>query len=421
MILLVDCNNFFVSCEETFNPKIKGKASVVLSSNDGCVIARSAKAKALGIPMGIPFFKIKKLVSRHRINVFSANFDLYADISKRVMITLKSFGFNLEIYSIDEAFVFIPDKKDYMEIAYEISARIKQWCGISVSIGIAKTKTLAKLANYHAKNFSKNNITAIINTNEQKWIDFFYDTSVAHIWGIGKKGSLKLNKNGVYTVFDFLNTNNLLIENILGINGIKIPNELKNIPSLQTNNINVPKSLIVSRSFRKKITSYSELRESVATFANTISKKLHSKNLVASFVYVRIFTTDSRKKQPEKTLHGKLPLYKTTNNARLIIDASIKILNKIYKNNLEYTKSMVAVYGIYPSHAIPQTLPMFSDPEIDSQYRDLNKIIYKINSKAKNDVIKYAVMGINPNWTPKAKMKSPKYTTDWKDILKVKI
>ncbi|BCX14101.1 MAG: SOS mutagenesis and repair protein UmuC [Candidatus Dojkabacteria bacterium] len=418
MIFLIDCNNFYTSCEEIFNPKLKNFPCVVLSSNDGCVVARSRLAKQIGIPMGIPVFKIRNLIENYNVQLFSANFSLYGDISNRVMQTIKTFGFEIEQYSIDEAFVYVDEKLDFQKLAFDMQKKIKQWCGIPVSIGIAPTKTLAKLANYHAKKFSEKNISYIDNIYSRQWSNFFKNSAITEVWGIGYRNTIRLNKIGIYTLFDFLNADRLVIKKTLGINGVRTQMELKGIPTISKESFQTSKSIVTSRSFGKNITSLNELKETVSTFANNVSIKLRKQNALASYVFVVIYTNKFSSKSKQYYAKDFIALDSPTNSSQILIDNAIKILEKIYKKGYEYKKSMVGVWGIFPSGFEPKTL---FDDKNNLKLKNLDEAIDKINLKIKKDGIKYAVMGLESKWIPKSNMKSSKYTTNWNEILEIKI
>ena len=288
MIFLVDCNNFYDSCERIFRPDLKNVPVVVLSNNDGCIISRSNEAKKLGIKMGEPVFKINKFMKENNVRVFSSNFELYGEISNRVMKSLSKFSDDLEIYSIDEAFMSIKYSSDYSIIAKEIISNIKTDVGIPVSVGVSKTKTLAKVASSIAKNIDQN---YSILKNELRIFQSLRNLPVHEIWGIGYRYSKFLNKNKIFTAIDLVNRNKNWILGNMNINVLKTTQELRGVECFPI--INVPpskKSITVSRSFREDIFNYLDLERRVNDYAFKSSKKLREEKLRAYTLSVFIVT-----------------------------------------------------------------------------------------------------------------------------------
>jgi DNA polymerase V len=293
--LLIDCNNFFVSCERVFNPALKNKPVIVLSSNDGCVIARSNEAKLLGIPMGIPAFQCADLVKKHNIQVFSSNFALYGDMSNRIMYTLAQYVTALEIYSIDEAFLFIPEVTQseelnnfyYTEYAQFLRKKVLQHTGIPISIGIGPTKTLAKVANKIAKKNSEHNGVFDITHRDKDTI--LEQLDVRDIWGIGSRYAKFLHAYGIHTARDFMHSNEQWIKKKLTVFGHKTLLELRGVSCLHVEEItSEKKSITVSRSFGRSVTSYIELQESVAHYISMAAQKLRAQNMAAGVITVFI-------------------------------------------------------------------------------------------------------------------------------------
>src|SRR3989338_2356056 len=286
MLALVDCNNFFVSCERIFNPSIIDKPVIVLSSNDGCVIARSNEAKALGIPMGTAFFKIKDLVAKNKVQVFSSNFALYSDISSRVMKLLKEFSQTVDIYSVDEAFIKCPDSKNPEDFARSIRKRIKLCLGIPVSVGIASTKTLAKVAVEQAK-ISLGNICVL---QEHKQVEqVLKSLSVNNIWGIGANIASKLKLDGIFTAYDFKNCDPRLIRKKISVVGERTLRELQGIVCFEFNELSSPqKSMQVSKSLNVEVTTLSCVKEIIASHISSLAEKLRQQNLYCTKLSIYI-------------------------------------------------------------------------------------------------------------------------------------
>ena len=413
MYALADCNNFYASCERVFDPSLNNKPIIVLSNNDGCVIARSDEVKKMNIKMGTPVFKIKNLIKKYNITVFSTNFTLYGDISSRVMELLSKYTPSIDIYSIDEAFLdfnYLPSKKYYQE-AFKIRKEIKQYTGIPISIGIGPTKTLSKLANYIAKKNINCNGVYIINdiTPIAKKIP------INKIWGFGNKLSKRLHCKNIFTVDDFINTSNYIIKKTVSINGIKIKNELQGIKCYPLNKTKKKKeSICTSRSFGNMASSFNELREAISMFAARCSEKLRNEGGCAKSITIFIASNVHRKDLKQYNNHIKINLPIATDSTHEIIYYSLNGLKKIYKNNYQYKKCGVILSEIRDKKYIQE----FIFDEIDRyKQNNISKAIDSINNRMGMDSIKYACQGIkNNNWTLKRKKLSPSYTTQWNSL-----
>jgi DNA polymerase V len=294
---IVDCNNFYVSCERVFNPKLVGKPVVVLSNNDGCVVARSNEAKALGIKMGVPVFQISRLMKTHNVQALSSNYALYADMSQRIMNTLSRFTPDVEIYSIDEAFLDLSQFKQYdlTDYGHKIRSTIKQWTGIPVSIGIAETKTLAKIANKIAKKSVK--AEGVLNLTASPYLNRALEiTDVGDVWGIGRSYSKFLNTYGIHNALQLLDADDKFIKKRMGITGIRLLNELRGIPCYALEQFPYPKKGIsVSRTFKNSIESLDDLKEAVAAYASIGAEKLRKEHSVAGVIMVFLMTNRFKK------------------------------------------------------------------------------------------------------------------------------
>ena len=338
-IALVDCNSFYVSCERLFNPSITKKPVVVLSSNDGCVISRSTEAKILGIKMGEPYFKVKKIVKENNVKTFSTNFALYGDISRRVMKTLKQFSPQMEIYSIDEAFLDLSSIKDedLLEHGYKIRKTILKWTGIPTSIGIAKTKTLSKAANYIAKK-AKSGVVDLINT--KKINEFLSEIKINDVWGVGKQLTKLYIKNGINTACDLKNVNNGWIKKNTNVFGSRTAMELKGIPCVSLDpHEEKRKSCCVSRSFGKKIIKLEDLNEAVAIHCLNAAEKIRlddqTVKRITVFIRTSPFQTDKDFYSNSKSMD--LPI--RTNDSIVLLKHSLIALKSIFKKGYKYQKA----------------------------------------------------------------------------------
>lgn len=412
LIALVDCNNFFVSCERVFNPKFLNKPVVVLSSNDGCVVARSKEAKKLGVPMGAPAFQYANLFHAHRMAVLSSNFFLYGDMSERVMQTLASFSPDLEIYSIDEAFIPLvsasPEK-----IAQEMRQKVLKWTGIPVSIGLAQTKTLAKIANYLAKNFPEKEGVCVLSEGIDGILDRF---PVEEVWGIGRKTAAFLKKHGIFTAKEFKDAEDGWIKKHLTVVGLRMAWELRGIRCFELHEEHAPKkSIMTSRSFGQPVLTEESLGEAVSAFTARAAEKLRSQKSVAHYLEVFIMTSP----------HHPAGYY--ANQARMIlsepsaytpelITCAKKCLKGIFKEGLHYKKAGVLLGGIIPDSCYQADL---FTPRQSTKKQAVMDLIDQMNSKS--SVIRFAAEGIKKEWKTKKERCTPHYTTNWSELLTIRI
>ncbi len=416
MIGLVDCNNFYASCERVFKPSLKNKAVIVLSNNDGCVIARSNEAKALGIKMGEPAFKIQSIITKNKVNVFSTNFALYGDFSNRVMEILKKEVNKIEIYSIDEAFLDLSNYTSVDRVIF-IKKNIKRWTGIPVSIGLAPTKTLAKVANYMAKKYTKNGVLILDNKNIIK--KALNNLPIENLWGIGRRYSDKLKKSGINTALELRNANTMWVKKNMSTNGILIQKELKGEQCYDFKTYQPrKKSIATTRSFGKEITNYNLIKQAIIHFAVNCAYKLRKEKSCCSKVSIFLMTnpykTNTKQYHPKITL--SLPT--ATNDSIEISNMTRKALKKIYRNDCSYKKAGVIVHQL--SHEKNIQLSLFNKMDIIKR-RKLMYSIDKINKSMGRDKIHLASQGFIQKWQIKQEQLSPCYTTKIKDILTVNI
>lgn len=409
MIGLIDCNNFYVSCERAFNPSLINKPVVVLSNNDGCVISRSNEAKALGIKMGEPAFKIKELIEKNNVTVFSSNYTLYGDMSHRVMSVVSNFSPDVEIYSIDEAFILFDGFENYNihEYADKIVKTIHKFTGIPVSLGIAHTKTLAKVANKFAKKSKGKNYLILDDKNFSDSLLKEFD--VSDIWGIGRQYAKLLKKNGINTAFDFICKNKTWVKKNLKVVGERTWLELQGIPCIEIEkHIRNKKQICTSRSFGDMVSDYELLSQAVATFAARCAYKLRKQNSLAVSLMVFIHTNHFRKDLPQyaKNILVKLPL--ATNSSNVLIKYCLSALKNIYLPNYKYKKAGVIITEINPITNLQGNL--FLEPP-NFKLNQLMKSIDQINNKLGTDKVRIASQGYNRKWKLKQEKLSPCYST----------
>ena len=415
MIGLADCNNFYASCERVFNPKIKDKPVVVLSNNDGCVIARSNEAKALNIKMGQPAFKIKSILQKHKVHIFSTNFALYGDLSERVMNTLKSEINKVEVYSIDEAFLDFSDFPSF-DRAMSIRKKVKQWTGIPISIGIAPTKTLAKVANHIAKKSTKEGVFVL---TERDITCSLQHLAVEDIWGVGRRNAFKLKQHGVYTALDFTNINTEWLRRKFSINAVRLQKELKGERCYELELKKAKKkNICTSRSFGKETNNYNIIRQAVSNFANTCAVKLRNERSCCFKISVFLMTNRYKASAVQHFPHITLSFNTPTSDSFEIVSKANIALQTIYNNACIYKKAGVIVQSIVSKNEVQASL----FDTIDRKKRNrLMCSIDKINMLMGRDKIRLAAQGFDRKWKLKQEKLSPCYTTRFSDILSVNI
>lgn len=416
MIALVDCNNFYASCERVFNPAIRSKPVVVLSNNDGCVIARSAESKALGIKMGEPYFKIKDQVKQHGIEVFSSNYTLYGDMSNRVMKTLAEFTPNLEVYSIDESFLDVGHffGKDLHQYAWEIKNTVFNWTGIPVGIGIARTKTLAKIANRLAKKSSKANGVLVLQDPEHVKAAL-QRTEVGDIWGIGRQHARFLKNCNVNTAHELAQQNDAWVKKNLSIVGLRLVKELRGEPCLALEEVNPPKkNICTSRSFGTPVKELCGLQEATALYASKCAYKLRQQGSCAGAITVFITTNtfaNTKQYYNSRTIQIPTPI---NSDLHLIHYAGIA-LKSIYVEGYIYKKCGVIVSDLVPENTMQ--LGLFDGADT-GKHRDLMHALDGLNKKYGQALVKSAAQGASKaSWLLKREFISPCYTTNLSDVI----
>ena len=408
-IALVDCNSFYVSCETLFNPKLRNKPVVVLSNNDGCIISRSNEAKALGIKMGEPYFKEKDVIVKNNVQVFSSNYSLYGDISRRVMRTLKRFNSNIEIYSIDEAFLDLSNfSDDEIEgVGHEIRNVVLKWTGIPTSIGIAKTKTLSKVANHIAKK-KQSGIVSLIGIEN---IDPILEkVEINDVWGVGKQLTKFYHQNGIYNAKQLKNKSNTWVKKSSNVLSSRTAMELRGISCIDLETTNSKrKSCVVSRSFGKRVEHFQELKEAIVGYALNASEKIRSESLVTKSITVFVRTSPFQNRYGFYSNSKTIDFPIATNNSIEIVKAALNALENIFKNGYRYQKA-----GVMLSHLSESTnnKNLFSS-ERDEKIKNLMKSIDNTNYRYGRSTLSLASAGVHKKWNSKRQHYSKIDTSDF--------
>ncbi|MDD5070354.1 MAG: Y-family DNA polymerase [Candidatus Omnitrophica bacterium] len=419
MFCLVDCNNFYVSCERVFNPKLEKKPVVVLSNNDGCVISRSNQAKALNIKMGALYFKNKDFFKERGVCVYSSNYPLYADMSNRVMSVLKRFCPDIEIYSIDEAFLDFKTiyHKDLLLYAKEIKETVKQWTGIPVSVGLASTKTLAKAANLYAKkNFECQGAFEINDSTDIEAL--LSEISPEDIWGIGKQYLSILKANNINTALDLRNASDVWIKKNLTISGLRTVWELRGRSCIAFEMVSSPKKQIgCSRSFPSAVTKLSELEEAVSAYVSAAAKKLRRQNSLTSYVGVFLLT-NCFNDRPQYSNRAGLCLVEPSSYTPELVGAAIKVLKVIFREGYRYKKLGVFFKDISSLENFQYTFSKSQNNR--NRQNSLMNTVDKLNSSLGTDALKVASQGISQSWRMRQNKLSFRFTTRWSELPVVK-
>lgn len=418
---LVDCNNFYVSCERVFNPKLNNVPVVVLSNNDGCVVARSEEAKSLGITMGIPYFKVKGIIESNNIRVLSSNYVLYGDMSERVMNLLTKFTPNIELYSIDEAFLDMKDisVKDLTAYGKEIRKTIFKNTGIPVSVGIAATKTLAKIANEYVKHNSKlNGVFDIVDF--RKMDKLLAHVPIHEVWGIGGAfGRMLMNRN-ILSARDFRDASEFFIKDKMGITGLRTKYELQGLSAVDLDEVLEPKKAIMSsRSFGRYVNELSELSEAVSQYIIRAAEKLRQQQSCCNSINVFVMTNHYKLTDKQHAESKTITLPEPTNYTPELIKYAEFLLRKIYKPGYNYIKAGVLLGNIVP-HS-PIQLNAFLQKRDHTKRISAMRAMDGINKTFGRDTIKPASCGIKQEWAMKRQHISQMYTTNWNELLTVNL
>ena len=417
---LVDCNNFFVSCERAFQPALEGCPVVVLSNNDGCVVARSNESKEMGIKMGTPFFKVKHLVDQGKLIVRSSNYTLYGDLSARVMSLLAEVAPKLEVYSIDEAFMNMDGVRDadLRSLCSALVKKVRRWTGIPVSIGIADTKTLAKVANHFAKRYKGYKGVCVIDT-PQKIRKALSLTPIGDVWGIGWRGAPKLEAAGVKTALDFAERPSEWVRGRMGVTGVRTWSELQGIRMVEDEKDEKRKSICTSRSFANMITGLDELTLRVSDFAGKCAEKLRKDGTAARtvgvFIHTNRFREDLGQYYPMASVRLDVPASSTPE----IVSAALGVLKMVYRPGFEYKRAGVIVTDIVDSDSIQQTLFGFDSETRDRDDR-ISRVMDIVNSSGKNTLRLATQRGGHYADGIRREYCSGLYTTSWNELIQVR-
>lgn len=419
-IALVDCNNFYVSCERLFRPDLEKKPVAVLSNNDGCIVSRSQEVKDLGIKMAVPVHQVQHLIKQHNIQLFSSNYPLYADLSARVMHSLTAFSADIDVYSIDEAFIDLNQHNVHAEeLGLTIKKDLMQWVGIPVGIGIGPTKTLAKLANYAAKKWPKTGGVVDINDTEKKR-KIMQITPVGEIWGVGRRLREKLNKQGVETAWDLQSQPIGAIRKHFNITLAQTVQELQGTP---VHSFCAPEKskqqIICSRSFRDKLTSQQDLAQTLSVFCLRAAEKLRAQQGLARKVSVFIRTSPFDNSEfYSKSAHYKLK--SATHDSRDLLKITKQLLASIYKEGQQYQQAGVVLGDITHSQAVAVRQHDLFSPNTDERSEKLMATLDKINQRFGNQLT-LAAVGNKKLWQSVPINRSNQYTTNWKGLVRVNV
>jgi len=411
---LVDCNNFYASCERVFQPKLAGQPIVVLSNNDGCVVARSHEAKALGIAMGVPEFQIRPVLLAHRVQVFSSNYRLYGDLSQRVMETLEQFSPDLEIYSIDEAFLSLTgfERRNLTDYGRQIRRTVKQWTGLPVSVGLAETKTLAKLANRIAKRTpDTDGVFDLLTCQDRDAL--LGRVPVEEVWGIGPSYARLLAQHGITTALQLREADAHWIRRHMGVVGVRVVTELSGHSCLDLESCRPPtQGITCSRTFGRSVCTLAEMEEAVSTYVTRVAEKLRGEALAATVLTVFV-TTNAFTEEPQyrNSVTCELPVGTDTTSA--LIRAGLKGLRRIYRDGYRYKKAGVMVTALVP---VSQVQPDLFDQQDRPRSKRLMAALDAVNARWGSGTVQYAASGLTNAWQRQSHRRSPACTTNWAEL-----
>lgn len=418
MFALVDCNNFYASCERVFQPQLNNKPIAVLSNNDGCVISRSDEAKALGLPMGAPAFKYEAFFKQHNISVFSSNYSLYGDMSERVMTILNQFTPDVEVYSIDEAFLQFKGFENYNLYDYglQMRQRILKWTGIPTCVGIAPTKALSKVANKIARKFPKQTNGVYVIDSEEKRIKALKWLKVEDVWGIGYGLQKRLKAKNCKTAYDFIQLSDDWIRNNFSITEWKLKKDLEGIPTLELDYKEPKRSIATTRSFEYTYSDLENIKERISTFATSCAEKLRKQGSSCHVIIVLLSSDRHKKDLPQHKTSRTISLPYATDSSLIISDCAVKAVASIFKEGIKYKRAGVIVTGLVPTDNHQLNLFQHENPK----HKPLMQRIDAINHKYEAAKIKLGNQDLKRTWKMRQERLSLKYTTNINEILTVK-
>ena len=417
MFALVDCNNFYASCERVFNPNLQHKPIVILSNNDGCIISRSDEAKELGIPMGAPIFKYRKLLNTHNVQILSSNYSLYGDMSSRVMSILKQFTPDIQVYSIDESFLKLDGFENYDLTNYGviIKDRILKWTGIPTCVGIAPTKALSKVANKIARKYpvETNGVYVIDSeikiTNALKW------TKIKDIWGIGSKLSNRLSMKGCKNAYDFTQLPESWVKSNMSVVESRLQRDLLGIPTLNLEVQKSKKSIATTRTFEKPLFDIESIKERISTFSFVSGEKLRRQKSHCHMIIILLRSNSFREDLKQHYATKAISLPYPTNSSLVLSNYAIKAIESVFKKGIAYKKAGIILTGLVPSNNYQLNIFDWENSNHQPLMNAIDKINYKFSNK-----IKLANQDLKKTWKMKQDYLSPNYTTNLQDIIKVK-
>lgn len=445
---IVDCNSFYCSCERVFRPELANTPVVVLSNNDGCIISRSDEAKRLGVGMAVPYHENRELIEKHGIEVFSSNYNLYGDMSRRVMDTLRAIAgpSNVEVYSVDEAFINIDSTSPglLLQIGREIKFTVEQWTGIEVSVGIAPTKTLAKLANRLAKEDKLRSGCVMLLDTDEKITQILQKTPVGHLWGIGRQLAGRLTRLGIHTAWQLRNMNEEWVrKNMGGVTGVRLLKELKGIEAISMQEpLDTKKMIATTRMFGSPVQDIKDIREAIATYTSRAAEKLRRQfsaaSVISIFVVLKEKNTDRKEDNKAHvneheeeedndhrwgrystgatvSAHAILP--NATAYTHELIKPAMQLVERVFEKGRSYKKAGVMLSGLVPDTSIQANL--FAPAEKNS-HRLLMNMVDNINFSMRDDALKFASSGTRRNWKMRQELRSPRYSTRWEELREVR-
>lgn len=428
---LVDCNNFYASCERVFQPRLIGRPVIVLSNNDGCVVARSQEAKALGIGMGVPFFQVRGIVERHGVAVMSSNYALYGDLSERVMSVLAEAAPRIEVYSIDESFLdlerlAVPSLAGWCR---DLRERVQRWTGIPVSIGIGPTKTLAKIANKVAKSAPEAGGVFDLSSNPSDVESVLAKTPTGDVWGIGRRWSAMLAAHGISTALDLRNAPDAWIRQRMGVVGLRTVLELRGVSCHDLETQPQPKqTTCCTRTFRQSISDKGQVRDAVATFAARAAEKVRNGNQVAGALHIFMVTDQFAKDRLQRSASGSTAFLTPTSDSRAIVAASLRVFERIWQPGFEYRKAGVTLLDLAAAaDAMPSLFDALPAPGADRTRtcargaHDLMSAVDKINARFGRGAVGLGLTPRGDRWRMKQQHLSPRFTTRWQEIPKAQV
>lgn len=413
---LVDCNNFYASCERVFNPKLEGRPVVVLSNNDGCIIARSEEAKAIGIKMGMPFFQARPTINAHDVQVFSSNYPLYGDMSQRVMRTLGQFTPEVEVYSIDEAFLNLAHcpSDSLTDVGRSIRRTVKQWTGIPVSVGIARTKTLAKVANQLAKRSAK--ADGVLDLTNPRYLERALEkVPIGDVWGVGWNYKNLLRSHSIYTALDFCNAPERWVQRRMGLTGVRMQQELRGTPCITLDATpSSRRGVSCTRSFAEPVTSLRDLSEAIAMYASRAAEKLRRDGMAARAVIIFLGTNRFQEDSHFNSTCIELPT--ATDDTPELIEHALGVLRRIYREGVLYKRAGVMYTDLIPASQVQ--MEIFDRRDRDRS-RQLMGLLDDTNQRIGAGALRYAAVGDHVRWSGRRARRSSRYTTRWDEILNV--